>query len=144
MAPVGTRTRGARAAPRGSLDPEEREAECARVRKPLPRQPSPSFYEHSIDLVEANPQMAVDLRHAEQRLAPVFLILESVRVTLAKHEVPKGKSVRASAPGYARFDRISGTPMWIVDEADGSRFMVSRQWLAEMLGASRGEHGNEE
>jgi hypothetical protein len=66
-------------------------------------------------------------------MEPVFRDIELIRVTLAKHEISKGKGLLASAPGYARIGTLTGSTTWHVVLKDGSMTMISRRDIAEDL-----------
>jgi hypothetical protein len=63
---------------------------------------------------------------------PVFRRLETLRVTLAKHEVPK-TNIKTWAPGYARIDSLSDTLLWFVTDKRGSTELISRQSIIDGL-----------
>lgn len=81
---------------------------------------------------ERAPEATVGLiARALEIVDPLYRRLEAVRMTLAKHEVPKARGVRASAPGYGRIDLSSGSINWMIDYKDGSSEIISRRDLAE-------------
>ena len=65
----------------------------------------------------------------------IFRDVEAIRITVAKHEVPKtGKNpVPAYAPGYARIDPFSGSMTWTIESKDGMSDMISRQRVVDGL-----------
>ena len=74
------------------------------------------FYRRGFSEVEQDRSYAAFLTEVLNKVKPIFRRIEDLRVTLAKHEIPKtrGKpAVRAVAPGYARIDSTSGTLSWI-------------------------------
>jgi hypothetical protein len=71
------------------------------------------------------------LRSSRDTLLPLFRNLEAVRITLAKHEVPKSKGLRAQAPGYARIDMTNGSLNWMILHGDGSAQIITRKELAD-------------
>ena len=66
-------------------------------------------------------------------MEPVFRRIESLRMNLAKHEVPKRKGERAMAPGYGRIDGSDGSIYWMVDLGNNEVDMVSRRSLSKQL-----------
>ena len=82
--------------------------------------------------VEADERFLAKIRDIKERMMPVFQRLEALRVTLAKHEVPK-TNLRTWAPGYARIDSFSDTLLWFVTDKRGSTEPISRQSIIDGL-----------
>ncbi len=59
----------------------------------------------------------------------LFRDAEALRVTLAKHEVPKTKGLFAEAPGYGRMSYADGSMYWFVTLKDDSQIKVDRREL---------------
>ncbi len=70
---------------------------------------------------------------ARERIEPLFEIVEGVRVTLAKHEIPKGKGLVAEAPGYGRMSYENGSLYWSIAATDGTERTVSRRDISDDL-----------
>jgi hypothetical protein len=62
----------------------------------------------------------------------MFRNVEALRITLAKHEVPKtGKAqLLAEAPGYGRVDQLTGSMYWFFNLKDGTVDKVDRRLIA--------------
>jgi hypothetical protein len=89
------------------------------------------FYRKGFRKVELDSFYAAFLTMALDKVEPIFRKIEDLRVTLAKHEIPKtnrrGKpAVRARAPGYARIDSMTGTLCWMIEKKDGDGEIISR------------------
>lgn len=69
----------------------------------------------------------VNYRSSSEEL---FRSAEFLRVTLAKHEVPKTEGFMADAPGYGRMSYRDGSIYWFISLKDGSQQRVSRRELA--------------
>ena len=68
---------------------------------------------------------------AKEIVEPLFRRLEAVRMTLAKHEVPKTRGLPALAPGYGRIDLSNGSIYWMIDYKDDTSDIISRRGLAD-------------
>ena len=77
------------------------------------------------------------IERALEIVDPVFRRLESVRMTLAKHEIPKARGMPATAPGYGRIDMSNGSIYWMIDYRDGTSDIISRRGLADDFGQLR-------
>ena len=73
------------------------------------------------------------IRQFRDKNEPVFRLTESLRVTLAKHEIPKTQGYVAEAPGYGRMDQLTGSMYWFVNFKDGSSIKVDRREIANLL-----------
>lgn len=74
------------------------------------------------------------LAHKEL-LEPVFRMTETIRITLAKHELP-GKSHKVPrSPGYARIDGFCGAMNFEITEAGDSFYFLNRRQIADALRA---------
>jgi hypothetical protein len=82
--------------------------------------------------IEADERFLAKIRDIKERMMPVFRRLETLRMTLAKHEVPK-TNLRTWAPGYARIDSFSDTLLWFVTDKRGSTEPISRQSIIDGL-----------
>ena len=56
-----------------------------------------------------------------------------MRVTLAKHEIPKCKGVKAENVGYARIDPLTGSMTFFYLDKDGSYNDISRDKIVKNL-----------
>lgn len=83
--------------------------------------------------VRTDPNYVTALDEAAARIEPVFRRIESLRMNLAKHEVPRRKGQPAMAPGYGRISYEDGSLYWMVDLGDREVDMVSRRALADGL-----------
>jgi hypothetical protein len=63
----------------------------------------------------------------------LFHDAEALRVTLAKHEIPKTKGFVAETPGYGRMEYLNGSIYWFIVLRDGSQLKVCRRELADMF-----------
>lgn len=90
------------------------------------------FDRHVAKAAEAAPAETVgQIERATEIVTPFFRRLEAVRMTLAKHEIPKAAGMFATAPGYGRIDMSNGSIYWMIDYKDGTSEIISRQGLAE-------------
>ena len=64
---------------------------------------------------------------------PIFREAEALRVTLAKHEVPKTRGLVAEAPGYGRMNHFTGSMYWAVTLKDESQVQIDRRTLGNDL-----------
>jgi hypothetical protein len=71
------------------------------------------------------------MQDAQGSLELVFRELEGVRITLAKHEIPKSKGIKAAHAGYARIDSLSGSMNYQFIDKDGSYNMCSRRSIVQ-------------
>ena len=78
-----------------------------------------------------DPGQLASVRSALERVRTLFERLENLRVTLAKHEIPKKNGVPTLAPGYARQDMTDGSLIWPVYLADKSMDLVSRTAIVQ-------------
>ena len=85
------------------------------------------FFERAID----EPEYVSSLQVALDKSERLFRTIESLRVHLAKHEVPKVKGFSAMAPGYGRIHHENGSIYYQVllrgDEVD----VISRRDIAD-------------
>lgn len=90
-------------------------------------------YLQALVRAETDDDFAALLKVTDQILEPVFRKIEGVRVTLAKHEVPKQKGVKAANVGYSRIDPLTGSINYFYLDKDGFTHIVSRQSLVLQL-----------
>ena len=81
----------------------------------------------------ANEQFAKRLRQAFDKIEPTYRQVEALRITLAKHEIPKSKGLVAFAPGYGRIDYHTGSIYWHIDLKDNVVDVVNRRGVADDL-----------
>jgi hypothetical protein len=93
--------------------------------------PALGFHRGSLLRLE-EPAFAHRLVAAHAVVEPVFRRIESLRIMLAKHEVPKSKLV-AVAPGYGRIDYATGAIYWQVDLKDDTVDVINRREIADDL-----------
>lgn len=90
-------------------------------------------YLNSLLRAETDEDFVKSLQDAYDRVEPVFRDIEGVRITLAKHEIPKAKGSKAANVGYARIDPLSGSMNFFYLDKDGYSNMVSRHSIVEQL-----------
>ncbi len=78
-----------------------------------------------------SPKFLRELENACDRSERAFRRIEALRVSLAKHEVPKAKGALALAPGYGRIDMTSGSIYWQIILQGNEVDLISRQTIAE-------------
>ena len=90
------------------------------------------IWKEQVQRIHADGTYIAELDEANSHVEPVFRRIESLRMNLAKHEVPK-KGQRAIAPGYGRIDYSDGSIYWQVDLGGNVVDIVSRRSLADGL-----------
>jgi hypothetical protein len=93
---------------------------------------APNFYGRHMEQI-TDPAFVASVRAYREKTDLLFRRIEGVRVTLAKHEVPKtGKrQMFAEAPGYTRFDTIgTGSAYWQFVLKDDTVDVVQRRDVA--------------
>lgn len=89
------------------------------------------FYQSPFKEVETDDELLKALKAALERIELPFRNLDFVRVTLAKHEVPKTKGIFAQAPGYGRISMENGSITWNIALKDNSYMVCSRREIAD-------------
>lgn len=118
------------------LGDDEREAAVAAKREEIERRASEArdadvrwqVFERAED-----PEFVEALRSALNRTELAFRAVEAVRMTLAKHEVPRQDGVYAGAAGYGRIDMENGSIYWQLDLGRDEVAVFSRRALADAL-----------
>ncbi len=85
------------------------------------------YYEQAAD----DNEFANSLSNAFDRSERIFRRIEALRISLAKHEVPKSKGVHAMAPGYGRIDGTTGSILWYIALKGNEVDLVSRRTIAD-------------
>ncbi|NUM78430.1 hypothetical protein HUU40_29065 [candidate division KSB1 bacterium] len=83
------------------------------------------------DLAANDPEFVNQLSNAVDCSERVFRRIEALRVSLAKHEVPKSNCAYAMAPGYGRIDMINGSIYWQIILRGNEFDRVSRRRIAD-------------
>jgi len=91
------------------------------------------YYDEQLAKLRKQPKYGSELDKAMNRMERLFRRIEALRMNLAKHEVPKMKSVPAMAPGYGRIDGMDGSISWQIDLGNNTVDLVSRRSLANQL-----------
>jgi uncharacterized protein YbgA (DUF1722 family) len=86
-----------------------------------------SFYSDHIKKIEDN-DFVDSVDSYRERTESLFRSCEALRITLAKHEIPKSRFI-AEAPGYGRMSYNDGSMYWFVTLKDGSQLQVNRREL---------------
>ena len=76
-------------------------------------------------------EFANELNNAFDRSERIFRRIEALRISLAKHEVPKSKGIHAMAPGYGRIDVTTGSIQWCIALKGNEVDLVSRRTIAD-------------
>lgn len=92
-----------------------------------------AYWHGHVELLRSDPQFGEQLDAAHAQVEPLFRRIESRRINLAKHEVPKRKGELAMAPRYGRIDESDGSIYWFVDLGDSCVDMVSRRAIGDEL-----------
>lgn len=74
---------------------------------------------------------AESIRKAVDQSERLFRRIEALRMSLAKHEVPKAKGSFALAPGYGRIDMTTGSIYWQIVLQGNEVDLISRRSLAD-------------
>jgi hypothetical protein len=88
-----------------------------------------SFYAEHLSRV-SDPAFVEDVKGYHAKTQGLFQAVEALRVTLAKHEVPKSKMLMAEAPGYARLDIFTGSLYWHFIGDHGGLEKIDRRGLS--------------
>ncbi len=110
------------------------EARLAKLQKPLSyRHTAREMRAHQLRKIAAMPS-ALDVLDADlRRIHVTFGLMEALRMTLAKHEVPKVKDSVAFAPGYGRINMWNGSIDFELSTDVGILETTSHRELAEGL-----------
>lgn len=90
-------------------------------------------YIHALSRAEKDDAFLAEIKETNEKLEPTFREIEGVRVTLAKHEIPKGRGMKAANVGYARIDPLSGSMNYFFQDNEGFSNVVSRAKIVERL-----------
>jgi hypothetical protein len=88
------------------------------------------YHRRAYERIEQDPSTIDRLKSAYDVIAPQYRSIEAVRITLAKHEVPKSGFL-AQAPGYGRIDMATGSIYWSIIFKDNSQAIISRRGIAD-------------
>jgi hypothetical protein len=120
------------------LDEREREAAVGTKRQEIERRANETLDSDLRWRVFAraqDPQFVDELRSAWDRTQLAFRAIEAMRMTLAKHEVPRQDGMFAGAPGYGRIDMETGSISWQIELGGNEVGVFSRRGLADSLRA---------
>jgi hypothetical protein len=90
-----------------------------------------AFYWGAYEAAATAADFADELRRAVDKTERLFRRIEALRITLAKHEVPREAGSIAMAPGYGRIDMPTGSIYWQVALGGNEVDIVSRAAIAE-------------
>jgi hypothetical protein len=116
-----------------NLPPPHRKSflqEKRRKVKELSQHALQSAWQHYSRAVKS-PKFLSELENAYDRSELAFRRIEALRVSLAKHEVPKSKGAVAPAPGYGRIDTSTGSIYWQIVLQGNEVDLVSRRTIAD-------------
>lgn len=85
----------------------------------------------AFERVSGDDAFVKSISRALDRIERLFRRIEALRVSLAKHEVPKIKGSFALAPGYGRIDMVTGSIYWQVVLRGNEVDIVSRRAIAD-------------
>jgi len=88
----------------------------------------PDIYAKELELFE-NTEFVNKVRSYRDNTEWIFREAEALRITLAKHEVPKTDGLLAETPGYGRMSYNDGSIYWFVTLKDASQIKVDRREL---------------
>jgi hypothetical protein len=77
-----------------------------------------------------NPDFISGIKGYRNKSDGLFSMVEALRVTLAKHEVPKSNKLVAQTPGYARMNQMTGSLYWHFVGEHGGLEKIDRRELA--------------
>mgnify|MGYP005629659199 FL=1 len=83
--------------------------------------------------IEEHEDYLHELKDSFEKIEPIFRTIEKLRVTIAKHEIPKSKGLFAQGPGYARIERNTGSMLWMIVTKDRYSEMISRRMISDKL-----------
>jgi hypothetical protein len=89
------------------------------------------FYWPAYEDAVTDQRFVESLRKAIDVTERLFRRIEALRMSLAKHEMPRVKGSYAMAPGYGRIDMLTGSINWLVALRDDEVDLVSRRSLAD-------------
>jgi hypothetical protein len=89
-----------------------------------------TFGSHTVGLI-ADDAFMERIRAYHDKISPLFLEIEGLRVTLAKHEIPSTRGFVAEAPGYARMSYDTGALYWHYTDKDGGAERVDRRDISD-------------
>jgi hypothetical protein len=90
------------------------------------------FYSQKFERL-SEPNFISDVSNYMDETEGLFRIAESLRVHLAKHEIPKTSQMVAHNPGYGRLNMTTGSMYWPVVLKDGEMMMIDRQKISNAL-----------
>lgn len=93
---------------------------------------APTWHSQHLENADNN-EFVSSLRKYRDFSEPIFRDAEALRVTLAKHEVPKTRGLVAEAPGYGRMNHLTGSMYWFVTLKDESQIQIDRRKLGNAL-----------
>jgi len=85
------------------------------------------FYWPPFERAAKDDNYVESIRKAVDQSERLFRRIESLRMSLAKHEVPKTKGPFAMAPGYGRIDMTTGSLQWQVVLQENEVDLISRR-----------------
>jgi hypothetical protein len=89
---------------------------------------------HSEDIARiGDPTFVKAVKDYYNGIEGLFSCAEALRVTLAKHEVPKSAGLIAESPGYARLNMMVGSHYWHFVNKEGGLERLDRRELANMF-----------
>lgn len=89
------------------------------------------IYWRPYEQVVKDEAFAESIRKAIDQSERLFRRIEALRMSLAKHEVPKAKGSFAMAPGYGRIDMTNGSIYWQIVLQGNEVDLISRRSLAD-------------
>ena len=90
---------------------------------------APTFLSEHVAQV-SDPSFIAKIKQYYEKTEGLFSMVEALRVTLAKHEVPKSNKLVAQAPGYARMNLMTGSLYWHFIAENGGLEKIDRRELA--------------
>ena len=115
----------------GEADREKRIAEKKQqIEKASEAALDKQYYWKPFEAAAGDNNFVDKLRNAIDQTEVLFRRIEALRISLAKHELPKSKGMFAMAPGYGRIDSTDGSIQWQIVLKDNQVDLVSRRTLA--------------
>jgi hypothetical protein len=112
---------------------EKKIAQCReKIRKESESALGKRYYWEPFSSVATDDNFVSHLQMAFDQTEVLFRRIEALRISLAKHEVPKSKGVIAMAPGYGRIDLGTGSIYWQIILKGNQVDLVSRREIADM------------